>query len=250
MRKLQHGQPDVHERAAEPSRSYFKRNAHKLLEATRAVGLGVALTLGTAVAVAPILKPSIAMAQDDYREINGRRVRVIRLDRSLADMDRDTQQYRDSTHEHMPGPNNNNVYSNDIIVPNEVTFLVTLDQANSSRWEYVRFSPSRETNPNTPSPGLRGFDLNDFNTYVHSLSGRDVERVKFIIETGTFQYNGRDTRYTNTYIFPLDANGNVLTNRGNGEYIVYDTSYYADRAVAGISLVVEPNGRGTIARNP
>jgi hypothetical protein len=248
MRKLEHSH-DVHaERPGE--RPFHKRLSRKLLEAARTVALGTAIAMGTAIAVAPVLTPNIAMAQDENRDVGGRTVRVLRLDRSLADLDRDTSRYRDPSHEHMPGQQNNYVYSNDIVIPNEVTFVVSLDRANNSRWIYVRFPANRETNPNTPSPGLRAFDLNDFNSYVNSLSGQDFTRVKFIIETGTFQYNGRETKYTNLYLFPLDSSGNILTRRGNGEFIEFDVSYYADRAIGGISLLIEPNNRDTIARNP
>ncbi len=229
-------------------KSYFKRKAQKLLEITKPVLLGVALAAGTLTAVAPVLKPSIAMAQDEYREINGRRLRVIRLDRTLADMVRSTATY--SSREFLPGPSNNYVYSKDIIIPNEVTFVVSLNPRNDTRFLGVRFSPTRDSNPNDPNAGYRGMNLNDFNSYVHSLSGRDMERVMYVVETGTFQYNGRETNYTNMYMFPLDANNNMLTRRGNGEYIVVDCSYYADQVNSGISLIAEPNRRDTIARNP
>ncbi len=248
MRKLEHSRQDVHERPVAPLKSYFKRNAQKLLEATRAIGLGLALTVGTAAAVAPILKPSIAMAQDEYREVAGRRLRVIRLERPLSEMVRDTARY--SSGETLPGPANNYVYSKDIIIPNEVTFVVGLNPRNDTRFLGVRFSPSREANPSDPNAGYRGINLNDFNSYVRSLAGRDMERVMFVVETGTFQYNGRETNYTNLYMFPLDANNNILSRRGNGEYVVVNVSYYADQVNGAITLVAEPNRRDTIARNP
>ncbi len=238
MKKLEHSEQDVREKASERSvsrRGFLKSTA-------LALGLVAGLQMG--------LSPRMAMAQDETKDVGGRTVRVVRLDRPLAEMDRETAQYRDSTHEHMPDRSNNNTYTNDIVVPNEVVFLVSIDRTNNARWLYVRFSRDRETDPNNQSPGMRRMNLNDFASYVRSLSGRDMERVKFILESGTFQYNGRETRYTNMYMFPLDANGNILTRRGNGEHIVVDCSYYADQVNSGISLVVEPNRRDTIARNP
>ena len=238
MRKLEHSEHDVHDKASDKavSRRSFLKSA--------AIGMGLiaGLQLG--------FRPGVAMAQDEYREVGGRQLRVIRLDRTLAEMDRDTAQYRDPAHEHMPGSTNNYVYSNDIVVPNEVSFIVSIDRNNDARRLVVRFPANRETNPNPPSPGVRVMNLNDFASYVRSLTGREMERVKFILESGTFQYNGNETRYTSMYMFPLDANGNILTRRGNGEFVVVDCSYYADQVNSGISLIAEPNRRDTIARNP
>ena len=95
-----------------------------------------------------------------------------------------------------------------------------------------------------------GLNLTDFANYIRQVSGTEMRRVKFYINVGTFEYNGRQTTFTTAYIMPLDANGNLI-NRRNAparEYIAYVSNYYADYVDGGISLLQEPRPGGPVAR--
>ncbi len=233
-----------------------ERPKNSFIRRTLLVGLmsGVCACAPSVVAPSAVVQQPVARAetpvqqQDEYREVGGRKLRYVKLDKTLAEMDRETQRYWNPNHEHMPWSANNYTYSNDIVVPGEVTFVVALHHRDDSRVLAANFPAVREADSNAPGAGLRAIGLNDFNSYVRSLAGRDIERIKFIIETGTFQYDGRETNYTNLYMLPLDLNGNILTRRGRREYIAADCSYFADRMVGGFSLLVEPTGNEELVK--
>ncbi|MEW6035987.1 MAG: twin-arginine translocation signal domain-containing protein [Candidatus Micrarchaeota archaeon] len=233
MKRLDHTR-EKPERVSEVSRRDF-------FKATGAAVLVAALQGGI---VGSVLLPRTAYAQT--REVGGRQVNEIQLDRTLAELARDTAQYQ--THEHLPSSSNNYTYSHDIIVPNEVTFLVSVQTRGSNKLLAVTFPKERETDPNARGAGLRGVDITDFLSFARRVAGQDITKVRFILERGTFQYNGRQTDYTTAYIFPLDSNGNMITRLGNGEYLVYTASYYANVVTAEANVIIEPNNRDTIAR--
>ncbi len=233
MKKLDYTR-EKPERVSEVSRrDFFKATGPAVLAAALQGGL-----------VGSVLMPRTAYAQT--RNVRGTQVNEIQLDRTLAELARDTAQYNSA--EFLPSSSNNYTYSRDIVVPNEVTFLVTLETRGSLKRLSVAFPKDRETNPNARGAGLRGADMTDFVTLARRVSGQDMAKVRFILERGTFQYNGRETDYTTAYIFPLDSNGNMLTRLGSGEYLVFTSSYYANVVTAEMTVIIEPNNRDTIAR--
>ncbi|MFN7991289.1 MAG: hypothetical protein U0R44_03990 [Candidatus Micrarchaeia archaeon] len=233
MRRLEHSQ-NIHD--AERPKRLFSKVADRFKELMRPALIAMMVAAGPLTVTVPRTANADVNAVDT-REINGRRLNVVRLENTLAQIDNDTIQYREP--EVLPTDANGNVYRNSVRIPNEVSFLVTLDPANNLRRMSVRFPRTRESDPNAPNAGLRGMDLNNFAAYVRQVSGRDMVRVKFYVETGTFTYNGRQTTYTNAYVMPLDASGNVLTYRGNREYIMYGATYYADFAGGDPQLIVD-----------
>ncbi len=193
---------------------------------------------------------SVALTKDavsptaDSVVIGGRTLNVVRLDTSLANLDRQTARYREP--ETIPTDTGGR-YMNSVWVPNEVRFLVTIFPNEGTRMLDVQFPRERDPNPSGGrTPGLGSINLTEFSNYVRSVSGQEMVRVNFVVETGTFENNGVTTNFTNAHIFPLNAQGEPITRRGNGEYIIYAASYYANRAGGSASLLVEPGNRDSL----
>jgi len=234
MKKLEHSSERINgERVAK--RKFCK------LGITGAVLLG-ALNFG---AVTSFFVPRAVQAQEQV-ELQGKKLTVVKLDKTLAELDKETQKYRGEEYfpsEEIPS------YSTHVKVPDEVVYLVTLRPRGGDNTLVMLFPAERDLknkDPKTKGKGL--LSLNEFAGYVREISGKDMERVKIILEHGTFDYKGKETTYTNAYIFPLDADGKILTRRGNGEYVVYTGVYYADTAGGGLNLIIEPYNRDTLAR--
>jgi hypothetical protein len=240
--KLEHSRTDFSTRARDEAvsrRKFFKMGA---------VGAALLASLQFGSFATALLTPSTARAQET--EIEGRKVHVTNLDKTIADMDRDTARYREN--EILP-TERRSVYSNAVSIPNEVRFLVMMDPENKSgmnigRKLLVTFPKTKEKDPSAQGAGMRGMNLDDFANYVKRISNKDMVRVKFLLETGTFQYEGNPTKYYTAYIFPLDAQGNIISQRGNGQYIVLEASHYNDVMTGLISLVVEPTVKGPVAQ--
>ncbi|MFA5091711.1 MAG: hypothetical protein WC483_03925 [Candidatus Paceibacterota bacterium] len=176
-------------------------------------------------------------------EIAGRTLNVVRLDTRLADLDAQTARYREP--ETIPSQPDGR-YANSVLVPGEVRFIVGLIPSSGVRELDIVFPRERDTNSSAPVAGARGVDLTSFASYVRTVAGQEMVRVNFIVETGTFNNNGTTTNYVNAYIFPLNAQGEAITRRGNGEYIIYAATYYSSSAGGSASLLVEPNGRDSL----
>ncbi len=276
MKRLEHGQEkraSVHERARPPA-SLWGRMKEAAMAGVALLALGgCAHGLASAQTVTPPtrLNDSPVTVRSDsvpiYNpvatkqavsptatsvEIGGRTLSIVRLDTRLADLDTQTTRYREP--EELPvemggtGPlaTTNGRYANSVLVPGEARFIVTLNPQESLRRLSIVFPRERDTDPSAAGAGTRGVDLTEFVSYVRTLTGQEMARVNFIVETGTFDNNGVTTNYTNAYIFPLNANGQVITRRGNGEYIIYSASYYSSSAGGTSALLIEPNGRDSL----
>jgi hypothetical protein len=176
-------------------------------------------------------------------EIAGRQLNIVRLDTRLADLNAQTTRYREP--ETIPSQADGR-YANSVLVPGEARFIVTLTPRDGVKELDIVFPRERDANPSAPNAGTRGVDLTSFAGYVRTVAGQEMVRVNFIVETGTFNNNGVTTNYTNAYIFPLNAQGEAITRRGNGEYIIYAASYHVNSAGGSASLLVEPNGRDSL----
>jgi hypothetical protein len=195
----------------------------------------------------PFISPDLRMAaaKDGVSpnassvEIGGRTLEIVRLDTRLADLDTQTARYRE------PEINSSasGSYMNSVLIPNEIRFLVTISPRDGTRMLDFQF-------PREPvgggSSGVRSINLTDFFTYVRNLSGQDATRVNFIVDPGTFNNNGVTTAFTNLYIFPLNSQGQPITRRGNGEYIIYAATYYSNQSGGSASLLVEPDNRDSL----
>lgn len=209
---------------------------------------GSPLAIGSMVASTMITVSSDARAQDV--EIAGRKLQVIELSRPLTELDKETEKYRKP--EQIPNGKNISIYTNTIDIPGEVRFTVGLDfndelKKNYAKFIGVYFPPSREAKPDEEGAGSREIDLKDFATYVKQISGQEMIRVKIIVETGTFKFKGKNTTWTNAYILPLDSQGNILTRQGNGRYVIFGATYYADVSGGSPRVLAEPNNRETLA---
>jgi hypothetical protein len=168
-------------------------------------------------------------------EIMGKKLNVVRLDARLADLDRQTEQYREG--EFLP-KSADDYYTNSVRVPGKIRFVVSINHADGNYRVDMDF-PNR-------SSGTGGVNLNDFATYVEKVSGQKMERVKFVVEIGTFDDNGSKIEFESAHLFPLNAKGEPITKRGNGEFIVYTASHFADRGGGSASLLIEPENRDTL----
>ena len=210
--------------------------------------------------------PKVANAQDEFVQIEGQAVKVVKLTKKLDVLDRETQPYRTTTAQL---PNGGRIvvagevtgadghYSNAIIVPREVSFLVTLNLPNGNVKENninIHF-PKEKDDPSISEDkkGGRGVPIDDFSNLVHKVTGQELKRVQIILEQGTFDYQGNTAKYYQAYVLPIDAQGNRTTSRGPGKYIGYVATYFyynggADAGGAGIRLITEPLNNGPLAR--
>ncbi|MFH0884511.1 MAG: hypothetical protein V1861_02265 [Candidatus Micrarchaeota archaeon] len=197
--------------------------------------------------VPPSLEYGLVSAKDAVSptastvEIAGRTLNIVRLDTRLAELDRQTAQYRG---QEMTTSGGRGLYINSVTIPNEVGFIVS-GQGETATLT-IGFSPSLEPNPSAEGAGTRMVSLSHFTSYVRNVSGQEMTRVNFVLERGTFNNNGVTTNYVNAYIFPLNSQGDAITRRGNGEFIVYGATYYNNSAGGSISLLVEPNGQDSL----
>jgi len=221
----------------------------------KAAGAGLALLAATSYGLS---FPKIANAQDQYVQIEGQNVKVNKLDKPLAEFDAATQQYR---RPETTDPRNG-MYQIDVIVPGEVCFLVTLNDLSDGgiHKDFMNITfPKERENPNVPESrkGLRGADLKSFVELVKKTTGQDVKRVKIVLEQGTFDYEGNNAKYYNAYVFPIDAQGNKITSRSTGQYLVFEATHFyypggadagADSNSHGKTLLLEPGAPGPVAR--
>lgn len=168
-------------------------------------------------------------------EIEGKRLNVVRLDAKLADLNRQTEQYREG--EVIPTTPGGR-YSTSLLVPGKIRFVVTISQGEGICRVDMDFPGM--------GPGTGGVNLNDFKAYVHNVSGQQMERVNFVLELGSYDDNGTKIEFESAHIFPLNAKGEPITKRGNGEYIVYTASHISNRGGGSASLLIEPENRDTL----
>jgi len=199
----------------------------------------------------PFISPDLRMAaakdgvspNASQVEINGRTLEVVRLDTRLAELDGQTARYREP--ETIPTQTGGR-YSNSVAVPYEVRFIVTISPDAGTRMLDLEYLVPRSSNVSGRRNPGSSVDLTDFMNYVQRVSGQEMTRVNIIVETGRFNNNGVDTFFANAYIFPLNTQGVPITRRGNGEYIIYSASYYAQSGGGSVSLLVEPNNRDSL----
>ncbi len=191
---------------------------------------------------AAFLMPRSAKAAE-HKTVLGKKLNVVRLDRPLIELDKETSKYRRV--EFFPDEHNPRYYTA-VTIMNEVRFIVALSESGKLRRLTVRFPPTRDKDPDSRGAGLRGVDLHEFARVVQGLTGERLSRVRIILETGKFEYKGKETMYTNAYILPVDEQGNATTCVGNGQYVVFGASYYADKLYTSIGFLVEPNNKTTM----
>ena len=212
MKELKYGVPDVAVRnrdSATPKRSFFK---------TTAAALVAGLLYATPAAI--FTMPNKAVAQET--EICGRKVEVLKLEKTIAQMDMDTKPYRKG--EAMPGHSVTGGYINSVTVPGKITFAVG---GKEGKWAVSVF------------PDDKAVEINEFAGYVKRLSGQQMERVYIVLEFGTFDYNGKPTKYTTAYFYPQDKDGKFLTRMKDGD-LVYYLSKFEGKLVGDVALAVAP----------
>jgi|GEM_PF-3141244 len=217
----------------------------KFRTAAAAATLAFALACGTASVVTPTtVRAEEAVVKS--KKVNLESLTVVKLKKPLKDLDNESEKYRQG--EFIPnGDNGVENYSNHLRVPGEVGFLVTLSGDGKQKVLGVRFPAERDTSPDAEEPGLRGADLQKFAKLVKKMTGKELERVKIIVDVGTYKNNGKEMTYANAYFLPIDSEGKVITNVGNGSYLAYTTSYYGSTVLGAESMIVEPNNQTTLA---
>ncbi|VVC03126.1 Uncharacterised protein [Candidatus Bilamarchaeum dharawalense] len=218
------------------------------------VVLGTALAFGVVGTTSTILfTPSAAMAQgEETQELGGRRVKVIKLDKTLLEMQEQNKRDRVEVMEitmDIPGVK---IYSYIIGGPDGIRFQIGLDHNNVLRKNYVKeinVIPSgyKIGDPDAP---IKTIDLASFANFVNDVFGTgSMARVKVILKSGTFTNDqGTEVAYKQAYVFPLDTKANPTTRLGNGQYVAYVATYYQDVFAGGMGIVSEPGNKDTLAR--
>lgn len=245
--RLEHGKRRPEQGPGAPTTSETSDYKMSRRQFFRLGAAGAVLVAGLAAGV-PIglMAPKTAKAQDVV--IQGQTVRVVLLDKTLSELDRETERYRQGEYfdtVEMHGVTT--TYSNAVIVPGVVTFMVSY--GSTGKILDVTFPRERDENPSSPNAGARAFDLTEFANLVKNETGNEMERVKINLERGTFMQGIQQVDYVTAYLLPLNANGEPITRHGQGQYLVYECSYYSGRTFGGTSLVVEPNNQDTMARS-
>ncbi|MDD5172144.1 MAG: hypothetical protein PHF60_03860 [Candidatus ainarchaeum sp.] len=225
MKRLEHGQSAVAARTRDAATS--RPLAYKLTSPLL-VGL---LAIGAPAAIMTISNKAVAQEI----EICGRKVEVVKLDKTVAQMDRETAPFRGA--EAMPENSVSGGYINSVTVPGKITFGISSER---DKWFVVVAFPKGLDK--TGITGTRSIDLTDFADYVEKLSGQKMERAYIILELGTFEYQGKNIEYVTAHIYPLNEKGQFITRMKNGD-LTYDVSYYAGETYGGESLLVESAGR-------
>lgn len=176
-------------------------------------------------------------ANAQTRDVGGKRLTVVELDRTLKDLDRETE--RDcQRREYQPDESNGNTYQNAVTVPRKVTVVVTLREGEKQE---KRVSVAANT---LPAP--LGAAIDEFADLVERTTDQPLKRVKIVLERGTYEEGGTTKEYTNGYILPIDENGKVTSHLGNGEYLAYAISQYEKTLERDPAIVSEPSSTPTL----
>lgn len=220
-----------------------RSSSHRFLNTTRAFfKLASGAVLATGLMVAPMVFPKAARAQDATTTATARQkqiqnLNVTQLDKPLSQLETETS--RIAVYQRVMTDGKKFTCQSTSVQTNDVNFIVDLTTMKLG----VVFYPQLDDSTRGAGAGTRGVDLHDFAKMVENQTGKKLEGVKIVLETGTFMYKGKETQYTNAYILPIDAQGKITTALGAGKYFIYGASYYADNHVAGEpAILMEPNG--------
>jgi hypothetical protein len=198
-----------------------------------------ALALGLVLATGPILfTPQTAKAG----QTSVQKMKIVRLDKTLRELDKATETYRGG--EHFPNAGNKQRYSIAATIPGEMTAIVAL--GSDVKRLVVTFPKTRDVDPTSKGAGIRGLILDQFAKAVEEQTGQKLERVKIVLETGTFEHKGQEQSYTNIYLLPVDAEGKITSSMGKGQYVTFVASYHGNKVLGAISVLAEPHDRPTM----
>jgi hypothetical protein len=175
-------------------------------------------------------------ANAQTRDVGGKTLSVVELDRTLRDLDRETEN-KYERREHQANESNGHTYQNIAIVPHKVSVLVSLNKKTSERSVGVT------------ADGLAapiGVAIDEFASLVQAATDQPLKRVKIVLERGTFEQGGKEIEYTNGYILPVDGDGKVTSHLGNGEYLMYGVSQFGSTVRGNSAIVSEPSSNPTL----
>ena len=217
--KRLNGQSNLHKRP------FFKLPSSKVL-------LGIGLVFSFA---GPMIFPKAIRAQDAKQElVQKQKLTVVQLEKPLAQLEKETSKMAADGNAMSDGTRFTSKSAS--VLTGQITFIADMSDMHLT----VAFDATLDA-PG-PNAGMRGADLHDFAKLVEKQTGKKLEGVKIILDTGTFTYNGKQAPYTNAYLLPIDSQGKITTALGDGKYLVYGASYYADNHVAGEpGILIEPN---------
>jgi len=217
----------------------------------KTTGAGLALLAATNLGIGSFSKTANAQ-KDEYVQIEGQNVKVVKLTRSLEVLGRETQPYvRPET------TDPNGAYQVEVVIPGEVGFLVTLNalREGGKRDNTVGvLFPKWKDSPTRPEDdkGMRGANITDFAELVKA-TGQELKRVQIILDVTRLEEDGKVAKYYQAYIVPIDSQGNRTTQRGPGKYLGYKASYCyfndgsSQGGGEGFVLLTEPTIRGPVA---
>lgn len=201
------------------------------------MGAAVALVTGLSFGSSSLLLPSSAQADSKTKEVCGQTLRVVSLSRRLSELDTETEPYRDG--EHFPSKFNKYTYSNAVLIPEQVTFIVSLNDKDDKAGLAIAIK-------GRDKPLYA--DLKDFSALVENYSGSKLDRVKIVIERGVQNSGGKEVNYSNAYIIPVDYNGEPTTKLNDKEYLVFVGAQLGDRASARPFVMADAKDSDKIAK--
>jgi hypothetical protein len=198
---------------------------------------GLALGIGAA----PIIL-SAPRAQDTKQEqVQGQKLPVMQLEKSLAQLEKETAKM--AIYNRPMSDGQKFTCQSTSVQTNDVNFIVNIEKMELG----VLFDHKKD-NP-TPAlvAGNRAADLTGFANLVEKQTGKRLEGVKIILDTGSVTYNGKTVSLTDAYVIPIDSQGKITTGLGNGKILIYGISYYADVVKSNPVILLEPNSQYTLS---
>ncbi len=197
----------------------------------------------------PMVFPKMARAQDAQQEqVQGQKLSVVQLDKPLAQLEKETAALTFNLRETPSRRASTETpvgYGITLITSEGTTFVV--DVNDSGKWGFAVVFSAKNQHEDSTGDGTRGAYLSEFVNLVEKQTGRKLERVKIILDTGRTTYNGKEVPLTNAYLLPINSYGKVTTGLGGGKYLIYGVSSYATVVSSGPVIILEPNSQYTLS---
>ncbi len=182
-----------------------------------------------------ILGPSIANSQGpETRNVAGHELRVVELSESLEKVEEKSEHYPKT--ENTVKKDGKDVYLNARTVPEKVSFTVGLGESMKAfSFRLYETGKVGETS------------IENFVRIVKEDTGKDITKVKILIEKGSYEEGGKSHEFINAYVLPVNEEGNPITHRGEGEYLIYGATQMGEKVFAKEYVMKDPDHKIVVA---